>query len=61
MTISSGVIVTAEFYARVTTAYVTAGRTLATDRRIKRAACRWLRSSRYNIADQTSIVIESLC
>jgi len=41
--------------------WVTPGLTAAAGLRNKRPACWWLRSSSYNCADQSPIVIESLC
>lgn len=53
-------LVTGEFYAWVTAGNVTPRRAAPKAIRDKRPACRWLRSSRDNCADQGSIVIESL-
>ncbi|AAS04650.1 hypothetical protein EGM63_17485 [Mycobacterium avium subsp. paratuberculosis] len=41
--------------------WVTPGFAGRSDAANKPAACRWLRSSSYNCADQSSFVIESLC
>ncbi|KAA1249712.1 hypothetical protein F0Q45_13705 [Mycobacterium simiae] len=41
--------------------WVTPHFTAGAGARNKRPACRWLRSSSYNCADQGSIVIKSLC
>ncbi len=61
-TIFAPQMVTSEFYARVTKSLDNTGlRRPAEPIRDKRPACRWLRSSRRNSADQGSIVIESLC
>ncbi|TGD87928.1 hypothetical protein BayCH28_08935 [Mycolicibacterium sp. CH28] len=54
------ILVTDEFYARVTARRVTRRGTGDQTIRDKRPACRWLRSSRNNCADQSTIVIESL-
>ena len=51
---------TDEFYAWVTVSWVTPALTGGPDAIHKPAACRWLRSSSYNCADQSSFVIESL-
>lgn len=55
------ILVTDEFYGRVTTRSVTRGRTATKTNRDKRPASRWLRWSRNNFPDQGTIVIESLC
>jgi len=54
-------MVTGEFYARVTTRWVTAASRTAEVFQDKRPACTWLRSSRRNSADQSMTVIKSLC
>lgn len=53
--------VTGEFYVRVTVSWVTPGSTAGAYVLTKRPACRWLRWSSYNCADQGSFVIKSLC
>src|SRR5258705_3583759 len=53
-------LVTGEFYARVTVSWVTPGLTGGAGMQNKRPACRWLRSSSHNSADQGSIVTKSL-
>ena len=60
-TIFAAQMVTGEFYARVTVASVAHGRSRPERIRDKRPACRWLRSSRHNCADQGGTVIKSLC
>jgi hypothetical protein len=54
-------MVTGGFYARVTVRTVTPARKPAKRTRDKRPACKWLRSSRHNSADQSTTVIKSLC
>ena len=58
--ISPRILVTNEFYARVTRQWVTAGQMGAATNWVKRAACRWLRLSSHNCAVQRLIVMESL-
>jgi hypothetical protein len=53
-------MVTGEFYARVTTNWITRASARARAIRDKRPARRWLRSSSHNCADQGSTVTESL-
>jgi len=50
-------MVTGEFYALVTASWITPGSTRTEAIRDKRPACRWLRLSRRNCADQGSIVM----
>ncbi|RDH78346.1 hypothetical protein DVS77_10630 [Mycolicibacterium moriokaense] len=54
-------MVTGEFYARVTMCCVTRCSMRPEAIRDKRPACKWLRSSSHNSADQGMTVIKSLC